>query len=157
MFIFQHNNLTVQEFTQLRQDLAQLVPSDQKATPRLTVIRSGIFGAVLRNTKYANLAPLVAAGPVCVLHTNAQDTEHPDLLKRTIQAVSKNKKLLLLGGKIDNTLLTQEDVNKVIELPVLPQLQAELLGVIQAPARKLLNLLSSPAQQLHSVLDRRTE
>lgn len=152
MFIFQHNNLNVQEFTQIRRDLKGL-----GGPVKLTVIRSEIFNAVLRNTKYANLEPLVTGGPACVLHSNVNDAEHPDLLKNAIQVLNKNKKLMLLGGKIDDLLLSEADVQKVVELPGLPQLQAELLGVLEAPARKLIRLLSSPAQQLHSVLDRRTE
>lgn len=152
MFIFQHNNLNVQEFTQIRRDLKAL-----GGPAKLTVVRSEIFNAVLRKTKYANLEPLVMGGPTCVFHTNVKDAEHPELLKKALQTLNKNKKLLLLGGKIDDVLLSQADVQKVVELPGLPQLQAELLGVLETPARKLISLLSSPAQELHSVLDRRIE
>lgn len=149
LFIFQHNNLNVKEFTLLRQELAKLdVPV------KLTVVRSGVFGAVLRQTKYANLEPLVAAGPACVLHANTESTE---VLKTAMDAFAKNKKLMLLGGKVDDTLLTQADALKVVNLPPLPILQAQLAGVLEAPARKLLGTLDSPARQLHSVLDRRVE
>ncbi|KAI9315131.1 hypothetical protein BX666DRAFT_1959615 [Dichotomocladium elegans] len=152
MFIFQHNNLTVREFTALRQDLAQL-----DAPVKLTVLKSSVFNAALCNTKFANLSPLVTSGPACVFHTNISDSAHPDVLKKAMQMLNKNKKLVLLGGKIDETLLTHHDANKIVELPGLTQLQAELLGVLETPGRKLLNLLDSPAQQLHSVLDRRIE
>ncbi|KAI8065480.1 hypothetical protein BC940DRAFT_304212 [Gongronella butleri] len=149
VFIFQHNNLSVQEFTQLRQEMSQVAgPS------ALTVIRSGVFGSVLRSTEYANLEPLVS-GPTCVLTTNADDAEYPELLKSVTNVLLKNKKMLLLGGKLDQTLLTQADVTKIIELPGIDQLRAELLGTIEAPARKLLRTLESPAQQVHSILDRR--
>ncbi|ORX51976.1 hypothetical protein DM01DRAFT_1384231 [Hesseltinella vesiculosa] len=149
MFIFQHNNLTVGEFTQLRQEMTS---ANGPAT--LTVIRSGVFNSALRETEYANLEPLVA-GPTCVLTTNAADAEYPDLLKTVTNVLTKNKKLLLLGGKLDKTLLTHDDVNKIVQLPGLDHLRAELLGTLQAPARKLLRTLESPAQQVHSVLDRR--
>ncbi|KAI8145460.1 hypothetical protein BJV82DRAFT_603743 [Fennellomyces sp. T-0311] len=150
MFVFQHNNLTVKEFTTLRQELAQL-----EAPTKLTVLRSGVFNSVLRSTKYANLEPLVSGGPACVLHTNIDDTKHPGVLKKAMQIINKNKKLTLLGGKVDNTLLTHADANKVVDLPGISQLQAELLGVLESPGRKLLGTLDSPARQLHSVLDRR--
>lgn len=153
VFIFQHNNLTVKEFTQLRQELGQLAGGP---LAKLTVLRSGVFGAALRETKFCNLEPLVN-GPTCVLTTNVGDTEHPELLKKSVELLSKNKKLLLLGGKLDNVLLTQADVLKVVELPSIEQLRAQVVGVIEAPVRKLLSTLEQPAGELSSVLDRRID
>ncbi|KAI9470650.1 MAG: hypothetical protein EXX96DRAFT_585262 [Benjaminiella poitrasii] len=151
VFIFQHNNLTVKEFTQIRQQLTQL--TDQA---KLVILRTGVFSAVLRQTKYANLEPLIT-GPTCVLSTNIADDVQADLLKKTVETLSKNRKLILLGGKVDDILLTQEDVLKVVDLPPLDQLRAQLVGVIEAPARKLLGTLEQPASELHSVLSRRIE
>ncbi|KAI9302881.1 hypothetical protein BJ944DRAFT_269262 [Cunninghamella echinulata] len=149
LFVFQHNNLSVKEFTQLRQELGTV-----EGPSKLTVLRTGIFGSVLRSTEYANLEPLVD-GPSCVLTTNAGDAEYPGLLKKITSILTKNKKLILLGGKIDQSLLTQNDVNKIIDLPGLDQLRAELLGTIESPARQLLRTLESPANEVHSILDRR--
>ncbi|KAI9363582.1 hypothetical protein BD770DRAFT_379929 [Pilaira anomala] len=153
VFIFQHNNLTVKEFTQLRQEIGQLEGGNNS---KLTVLRSGVFGAALRDTKFANLEPLVS-GPTCVLTTNVDDTTYPDLMKKTVELLAKNKKLLLLGGKLDNVLLTQSDVLKVVDLPSLDQLRAQVVGVIEAPARKLLGTLEQPASELSSILDRRID
>ncbi|KAI9030828.1 hypothetical protein CLU79DRAFT_731670 [Phycomyces nitens] len=149
LFVFQHNNLTVKEFTQLRQELS-LIDGPSK----LTVVRSSVFGSVLRETKFSNLQPLVS-GPTCVLSTNASEKEYPELLKQVIQTLGKNKKLVLLGGKLDNSLLNQADVTQVVQLPGLDMVRAELLGTIEQPARQILGVLESPAKQLHSVLDRR--
>ncbi|CAO3649016.1 unnamed protein product [Cunninghamella blakesleeana] len=149
LFVFQHNNLSVKEFTQLRQELGAA-----EGPSKLTVLRTGIFGSVLRSTEFANLEPLVE-GPACVLTTNANDNEYPGLLKKVTNILTKNKKLLLVGGKMDQTLLTQNDITKIIELPGLDHLRAELLGTIESPVRQLLRTLESPANQVHSILDRR--
>lgn len=143
--------MTVKEFTQLRQQLGEIA---QDSSAKLTVLRSGVFSSALRATQYANLEPLIN-GPTCVFSTNIQDSENPTLLKKSVEALSKNKKLLLLGGKMDQVLLTQEDVLKVVDLPSIDQLRAQVVGVIEAPARKLLGTLEQPASELHSVLDRR--
>lgn len=111
-----------------------------------------MFSAALRSTKYCNLQPLLT-GPSCVLYSNVDDST--DVLKKSVELLSKNKKLLLLGGKLDDILLTQSDVLKVVDLPSLDQLRAQVVGVIEAPARKLISTLSQPANELHSVLDRR--
>ncbi|KAI7905037.1 uncharacterized protein BX663DRAFT_501442 [Cokeromyces recurvatus] len=149
VFIFQHSNLAVKEFTQIRQQISQITNQ-----AKFTVLRTGIFSAILRQTKYANLKPLIA-GPTCVLSLNK--VEDPSALKKLVETMSKNKKLLLLGGKLDDVLLTQEDILKIVDLPPLNQLRAQLVGTIEAPARKLLGTLEQPASELHSVLSRRIE
>ncbi|KAI7870477.1 hypothetical protein BDF14DRAFT_98659 [Spinellus fusiger] len=151
LFVFQHNNLTVKEFTHLRQELSLV-----QGPCKLTVLLSSVFGSALDNTIFSNMAPLIS-GPTCVLTTNASDEEYPDLLKNIVQVLNKNKKMILLGGKIDTMLLTQENVTSIVQLPGLQQLRAELLGTIEQPARQILGVLESPAKQLHSVLDRRIE
>ncbi|CEG72003.1 YmL10 [Rhizopus azygosporus] len=151
VFIFQHNNLNVKEFTQIRQGLSQIQGGSETT---LTVLRPSIFAAALRETRYLNLEPLLT-GPTCVFYTNVSDNEHPELLKKSVEMLSKNKKMLLLGGKLDDNLLTQGDVLKVVELPPLDQLRAQLVGVVEAPARKLISTLSQPSSELHSVLSRR--
>ncbi|KAI8983005.1 hypothetical protein BDB01DRAFT_843332 [Pilobolus umbonatus] len=151
VFIFQHNNLNVKEFTKLRQELGQLEGGNLS---KLTVLRTGVFTATLRQTQYVNMEALIS-GPTCVLTINNSDSEHPLLMKKAIELLSKNKKLLLLGGKLDDVLLTQNDVLKVVDLPSIDQLRAQVVGTIEAPARKLISTLAQPSTELHSVLDRR--
>lgn len=145
--------MTVKEFTQLRQELGQLAGGSES---KLRVLRAGVFGAVLRETKFANLEPLVS-GPTCAFTTNVDDNEHPELMKKAVELLSKNKKLMLLGGKLDNVLLSQSDVLKVVELPSIDQLRSQVVSVIEAPARKLLSTLEQPASGLSSVLERRID
>ena len=133
--IMQFNNLNVKELTALRQELNHLGPSTT-----LTVVRSGIFASVLRETRFANLDPLVM-GPTCVLYTNGSDAEHPTLVKDIVTILNKNKKLMLIGGKMDETLLNFEGVEKVSSIAGISSLQSELLGVLQSPARQVLSIL----------------
>lgn len=133
--IMQFNNLNVKELTTLRQELNHLGPSTT-----LTVVRSGIFASVLRETRFANLDPLVM-GPTCVLYTNGSDAEHPTLVKDIVTILNKNKKLMLIGGKMDETLLNFEGVEKVSSIAGISSLQSELLGVLQSPARQVLSIL----------------
>jgi large subunit ribosomal protein L10 len=133
--ILQFNNLNVKELTALRQELIQL-----SAATKLTVVRSGVFASVLRGTRFANLDPLVM-GPTCVLSTNGSDAEHPTLINDIVTIINKNKKLMLIGGKMDETLLNLEGVEKVSSIAGITSVQSELLGVLQSPARQLLGLL----------------
>jgi len=145
--IMQFNNLNVKELTALRQELNQL-----SASTTITVVRSGIFASVLRGTRFANLDPLVT-GPTCVLSTNGSDADHPTLIKDIVTVLNKYKKLMLIGGKMDETLLNFEGVEKVSNIAGITSVQAELLGVLESPARQLLSLLDRRPQELVMALD----
>ena len=61
------------------------------------------------------------------------------------------------GGVLDGALLTAAGVNSLAELPSKPALQAQLLGVLSAPASKLVRLLNEPASALARVLKAKSE
>lgn len=55
------------------------------------------------------------------------------------------------GGFLDKQLLTADQVKALANLPPLPVVQAQLLGVLQAPAGKLVRTIAEPARSLASV------
>jgi large subunit ribosomal protein L10 len=58
-----------------------------------------------------------------------------------------------MGGKS----LNAAQVKSLSELPPLPVMRAMLLGVLQAPAGKLVRTLAEPARGLAAVIKARTE
>lgn len=61
------------------------------------------------------------------------------------------------GGFMDAAVLTPAQVKAVSELPPLPVLRAQLLGVLQAPAGKLVRTLAEPGRSLAFVVKAYTE
>lgn len=55
------------------------------------------------------------------------------------------------GAYMDNEVLSAEQVKALATLPSLPVLQSQLLGVLQAPAGKLVRTIIEPARQVASV------
>lgn len=55
------------------------------------------------------------------------------------------------GGFLDKQALTAAQVKALADLPPLPVVQAQLLGVLQAPAGKLVRTIAEPARSLASV------
>jgi large subunit ribosomal protein L10 len=55
------------------------------------------------------------------------------------------------GGYMGTELLDQAQVKALADLPPLPVLRAQLLGVLQAPAGKLVRTVAEPARSLASV------
>lgn len=56
------------------------------------------------------------------------------------------------GGYLNRNPITAEEVKALADLPPLPVMRAQLLGIISAPASKLVRTLAEPARQVASVL-----
>jgi large subunit ribosomal protein L10 len=56
------------------------------------------------------------------------------------------------GGYLGTQFMSAEDVKALAELPPLPVMRAQLLGVLSAPASKLVRTLAEPARQMAAVL-----
>ncbi|KAG9290558.1 hypothetical protein G9A89_020928 [Geosiphon pyriformis] len=145
VLILQHNNLTVAEQVELRNALGRL-------EAKLLYIRLGIFRAILKlSVTFINLKPLIT-GPTCIITCSTID-ENPTLLADLLSVINKNKKLLLLGGKLDSNLLNFEGIERASRLPALHHLQKELVGVMSSPAMKMVRLLSQNPQNLLKALE----
>jgi large subunit ribosomal protein L10 len=61
------------------------------------------------------------------------------------------------GGILDNAVLTVEQVGALAELPAKDVLQGQLLGVLLAPATKLVRVLNEPGASLARLLKAKAE
>jgi large subunit ribosomal protein L10 len=146
VFIIQHNNLNVQEQILLRRELKQ-------KGAVLTAVRGSIFDAVIRQSiLYSNLLPLVV-GPICMIGSNVSDEENPKLVADIFNIINKNQKLVLVGGKMEKSLLDLEGFQNVAKLPGLKHLQSELIGLLNSPGSRAVELLNKVPQDLVFTLD----
>ncbi len=60
--------------------------------------------------------------------------------------------LKIKGGYLEKRAISSEDVKALADLPPLPVMRAQLLGVLSAPASKLVRTLAEPARQMAAVL-----
>jgi large subunit ribosomal protein L10 len=71
---------------------------------------------------------------------------------KALTDVSKGiEAIKLKGGFLDKQALNPAQVKALADLPPLPVVRAQLLGVLQAPAGKLVRTLAEPARSLASV------
>jgi large subunit ribosomal protein L10 len=61
------------------------------------------------------------------------------------------------GGYLGKSLMSAEDVKALADLPPLPVMRSQLLGVLNAPATKLARTLAEPARQVAAVIKAFTE
>lgn len=79
-------------------------------------------------------------------------TDTPALAKVFADATKNSEVFKLKGGYLNGVAITPEQVKALAELPPLPIMRGRLLGVLQAPAGKLVRLLAEPSRQLAYVV-----
>ena len=62
------------------------------------------------------------------------------------------EEIKIKGGYMDAAVLTAQQVKAVADLPPLPIVRSQLLGVLQAPASKLVRTLAEPGRSLAFVV-----
>jgi large subunit ribosomal protein L10 len=72
--------------------------------------------------------------------------------KALSDAAKGNEFVKVKGGFVSGQALNPAEVKALAELPPLPILRAQLLGVLQAPAGKLVRTIAEPARGLAAVV-----
>ena len=71
--------------------------------------------------------------------------------------IAEFQKPTVRRGVLDNEVLTVEQINDLAELPSKEVLRAQLLGLLQSPATKLVRTLSEPGASLARLLKAKAE
>jgi len=72
--------------------------------------------------------------------------------KALSEATKGNEFVKVKGGFMDGQVLNPAQVKALADLPPLPVVRAQLLGVLQAPAGKLVRTIAEPARGLAAVI-----
>ena len=76
----------------------------------------------------------------------------PVMAKTLMDATNRSEVFKIRGGYLGGYPISAEDVKALAELPPLPVMRARLLGIISAPASKLVRTLAEPSRQVARVL-----
>jgi large subunit ribosomal protein L10 len=79
------------------------------------------------------------------------------LAKIFIETTKNSQIFSLKVGFMDGRVLTPADIKALAELPPLPVIRAQLLGVFNAPASRLVRTLAEPARSLAAVIKAHAE
>jgi large subunit ribosomal protein L10 len=125
---------------------------------RRRVRRTGSRYRVIKNTlarRAAKGTPLEAVADAFVDTTGVAYTSNDPiaLAKTLVEFMKDNPHLVVKAGVVSGTQrLDAAGVKALSSMPGLAELRARLLGVLEAPAAKLVRLLSTPGGQLARVL-----
>ena len=121
------SDLNTQEWEELRFNLG-------KDEITVKMFPNRVSCKALENTKYCEITPLFLASTFVTYSKEAK-------VKPLLSAVKKQPKVELLGGKIDNQLLSRKSVMDYSKLPSLTELHGQLLHMLSEPSRRLTTLL----------------
>ena len=68
-----------------------------------------------------------------------------------------NENLKLIGGIMDNEVLDQAGVEKVANLPTLDEARANIIGILNASASKLVSILLAHSEKMSSLAPENSE
>jgi large subunit ribosomal protein L10 len=69
----------------------------------------------------------------------------------------ENESLKLIGGIMDNEVLDQAGVQNVANLPTLDEARANIVGILNAPASKLVSILLARSEKMSSLTPENSE
>ena len=59
---------------------------------------------------------------------------------------------MLLGGIVDNQFVDKKAITMLSEMPSKDELRAKIIGLLNAPATKLVRVIKAPVEQIARVL-----
>ena len=84
------------------------------------------------------LSEMPAGHTAIVCSDISPDTTYSTILAQVNEVIQKVKlKVLMVGGKIDNSVYSREELDYAATLPPLKELREELVGLLQSPAAKV--------------------
>ena len=110
------------------------------------VTKNRITKLALEKTKCKELANLFT-GPTAVAFG-----EDAIMSARILSKFAKdNENLKLIGGIMDSEVLDQAGVQNVANLPTLDEARANIVGILNAPASKLVSILLARSEKMSSL------
>ena len=141
-----YTGLKVDQLTTLRKGL-------NKTGAEVHVVKNSIFRIAAKEAGVADLNGALA-GQIAVV-TGQKDVSAAAKALKTFGA--DNEKLKIKFGYLNSKRMDESEIMTLADLPSIEVLRGKLLGVISAPATKLVVLLNTPGSQLARVIKAKSE
>jgi large subunit ribosomal protein L10 len=137
--------LTVEESTSLRTKM-------RNENCNFKVTKNRIARIALKDTKYQHMDSMFK-GPTAIGSSN----DPVMAAKILVDYAKENEKLVIIGGGLEDKALSKIDVEALAKLPSLNDLRGKLVGLLQAPASKILRLSMEPASQVLRTISQKSK
>jgi len=140
VIVTRYKGLTVAEITDLRTRM-------RGAGATFKVTHNRLTRRALEGTRFVGLADHFT-GPTAI----ACSDDPASAAKVASIFAKSNDNLVLVAGALGEHVLDEQGVKALAALPSLDELRANLVGLIQTPARRIATLASKPAGQIAQLL-----
>lgn len=147
LFVVDYTGLTVPRWEELRKRL-------RGAGAEIHVVKNNLVRKTAERAGYPEGLGDSLVGQTAVV-TGEQDVCAAAKIMKAFQ--KEFEKPVLKAGVLDGNLLNATGINALAELPSKEVLRATLLGMLSAPASKLVRVLNEPAASLARVLQAKSE
>lgn len=144
--IVDYRGLAVPHFTELRKRLT-------KAGAEIHVVKNSIFRIAAKEASGTELTGELAGQLAMV--TGAQDISATAKVLKTFKAEFEKPKIQF--GFLGKQRLEAADLVILADLPSMDVLRGKLIGLLQTPATRVVQVLSTPAQMLARVIKAHAE
>ncbi len=144
--VVDYTGLKVSPMTELRRRL-------NKASAEIHVVKNSIFRVAAKEAGIADLTGQMA-GQMAIVTGQKDVTAAVKVLKTFASEFEKPK---VKFGFLNSKRLEAADIAILADLPSLAELQAKILGVLNAPAQKLVAMINTPGSQLARVIKAKAE
>jgi large subunit ribosomal protein L10 len=141
-----YTGLKVAHLTELRKRLTQ-------AGAEVHVVKNSVFNVAAKEAGISDLNGSLA-GQLAVV-TGKKDISAA--AKAVKNFAAEFDKLKLKFGYLNNQRLNEASIIALADLPSIEVLRAKLLGLLNAPAQKLVTLINTPGTQLAQVIKAKSE
>lgn len=146
VFLTNYERITVDETATLRSSLAA-------ENAEFHVVKNSIFQQAAQRRNLPDLGEWLAGPTAIVVGGN-----NPSGVAKVLQKFFKDKeKVELKAGAMGDRVLTAADIETLASLPGLAELKAQLLGLLNTPARQLVTVLNAVPQGMLNVLQAKAD
>lgn len=146
LFVADYTGLQVKHFAELRKRLKEV-------GAKARVLKNTLVKRTLKSAGLPELADVLTGQTMVV----TGEGEAPAAAKVLKNFAAEFQKPSLKGGVLDGNALGANELKALADLPSREQLLATLLGVINAPATKLLRTINEPGASLARVIQARAD
>lgn len=140
LFVLDYTSLTMKDIDGFR-------AKAREAGSEIHLVKNTLFSRALESQGYNKPEFLEGTSMVGFAFSDA-----PALAKVFSDFVKGSDTRKVKGGYLGKELISAKQVKALADLPSLPIMRATLLGVISAPATKLVRTLAEPARSLAAVV-----
>lgn len=145
VFLTEYTGLNMKEIDELRANI-------REAGGEFHVIKNTLGKMAFEKAGYSDNDFFVGSTAIGFAFEDA-----PGVAKVLSDFAKESDFVKIKGGYLGTDLMDAGQVKALAALPPLPVLRAQLLGVLQAPASKLVRTLAEPGRSLAAVIKARSE